>query len=73
LKEESKPRIRRGRQTRLEQIIFAREMLKSILHPFMSLFIKLIDFNEKVISNVTSKITFLLKSIYLIKREDERG
>jgi hypothetical protein len=51
-----------------------REMLKSIpsspLHaPF---FIKLIDFNEKVVSDVTSETTFSLKSIYLMKREDER-
>jgi hypothetical protein len=52
-----------------------REMLKSIpsspLHA--PLFIKLIDFNEKVVSDVTSETTFSLKSIYLMKREDERG
>jgi hypothetical protein len=50
-------------------------MLKSIpsspLHA--PLFIKLIDFNEKVVSDVTSETTFSLKSIYLMKREDERG
>jgi hypothetical protein len=48
-------------------------MLKSIpsspLHA--PLFIKLIDFNEKVVSDVTSETTFSLKSIYLMKREDE--
>jgi hypothetical protein len=49
-------------------------MLKSIpSSPFMPLFIKLIDFNEKVVSDVTSETTFSLKSIYLMKREDERG
>jgi choline kinase len=46
-------------------------------HPFIPpsfpLFIKQIDFNEKVVSNVTSETTFSLKSIYLMKREDERG
>jgi len=46
-------------------------------HPFIPLscplFIKLIDFNEKVVSDVTSETTFSLKSIYIIKREDERG
>jgi hypothetical protein len=46
-------------------------------HPFIPLhapiFIKLIDFNEKVVSDVTSETTFSLKSIYLMKREDERG
>jgi hypothetical protein len=50
-------------------------MLKSIpsspLHA--PLFIKLIDFNEKVVSDVTSETTFSLKLIYLMKREDERG
>jgi len=50
-------------------------MLKSIpsspLHA--PLFIKLIDFNEKVVSDVTSETTFSLKSIYIMKREDERG
>jgi hypothetical protein len=46
-------------------------------HPFIllhaPLFIKLIDFNEKVVSDVTSETTFSSKSIYLMKREDERG
>jgi len=46
-------------------------------HPFIPpscpLFIKLIDFNEKVVSDVTSETTFSLKSIYLMKMEDERG
>jgi hypothetical protein len=46
-------------------------------HPFIPLyallFIKLIDFNEKVIYDVTSETTFSLKSIYLMKMEDERG
>jgi hypothetical protein len=41
--------------------------------PFIPLFIKQIDFNEKVVSDVTSETIFSLKSIYLMKREDERG
>jgi len=32
--------------------------------PFIPLFIKQIDFNEKVVSDVTSETTFSLKSIY---------
>jgi hypothetical protein len=48
-------------------------MLKNIpsspLHA--PLFIKQIDFNEKVVSDVTSETTFSLKPIYLMKREDE--
>jgi hypothetical protein len=46
-------------------------MLKNI--PSSPLFIKQIDFNEKVVSDVTSETTFSLKPIYLMKREDERG
>jgi hypothetical protein len=50
-------------------------MLKNILSSPLHapLFIKQIDFNEKVVSDVTSETTFSLKPIYLIKREDERG
>jgi hypothetical protein len=50
-------------------------MLKSIPSVLLHapLFIKLIDFNEKVVSDVTSETTFSLKLIYLMKREDERG
>jgi hypothetical protein len=36
-----------------------------------SLFIKQIDFKEQVVSGVTAETTFSLKSIYLMKREDE--
>jgi hypothetical protein len=46
-------------------------MLKNI--PSSPLFIKQIDFNEKVVSDVTSETTFSLKPICLMKREDERG
>jgi hypothetical protein len=46
-------------------------MLKKSLHSLI--FIKQIDFNEKVVSDVTSETTFSLKSICLIKIEDERG
>jgi hypothetical protein len=46
-------------------------------YPFIPLhapiFIKLINFNKKVVSDVTSETTFSLKSIYLMKKEDERG
>jgi hypothetical protein len=50
-------------------------MLKNIpLSPLHApLYIKQIDFNEKVVFDVTSETNFSLKSIYLIKMEDKRG
>jgi hypothetical protein len=50
-------------------------MLKNIssISFYVLFFIELINFNEKVVFNVTLNITFLLKLIYLMKIEDERG
>jgi hypothetical protein len=50
-------------------------MLKNIssISFYVLFFIELINFNEKVVFNVTLNITFSLKLIYLMKIEDERG
>jgi len=43
------------------------------MHPSSSFYNKKISFKEKVVSNVTSETTFFLKSIFLRKRERQRG